>query len=159
MSDSKNPETIVLHAGWRSDPTTGSVAVPIHQTTSYQFNSTDHAASLFALAELGNISDTRLKTRRLMCWSNVSRRLMAVRRATGRSVRTTASPCVAEYCPRRRQYRITDRPYADDGGPAQHHERAWALRFSLLIPTIRKTSADAPFDERVTFYAETSPNP
>lgn len=55
MTDSKNPETIVLHSGWRSDPTTGSVAVPIHQTTSYQFNNTDHAASLFALSELGNI--------------------------------------------------------------------------------------------------------
>ena len=55
MTDSKNPETIVLHSGWRSDPSTGSVAVPIHQTTSYQFNNTDHAASLFALSELGNI--------------------------------------------------------------------------------------------------------
>jgi len=55
VTDSKNPETIVLHSGWRSDPTTGSVAVPIHQTTSYQFNNTDHAASLFALSELGNI--------------------------------------------------------------------------------------------------------
>lgn len=55
MTDFKNPETIVLHSGWRSDPTTGSVAVPIHQTTSYQFNSTEHAASLFALSELGNI--------------------------------------------------------------------------------------------------------
>ena len=55
MTESKNPETIVLHSGWRSDPTTGSVAVPIHQTTSYQFNNTDHAASLFALSELGNI--------------------------------------------------------------------------------------------------------
>ena len=55
MTDSKNPETLVLHAGWRADPTTGSVAVPIHQTTSYQFNSTEHASNLFALAELGNI--------------------------------------------------------------------------------------------------------
>ena len=55
MTDSKNPETIALHAGWRADPTTGSVAVPIHQTTSYQFNSTEHAANLFALSELGNI--------------------------------------------------------------------------------------------------------
>jgi O-acetylhomoserine (thiol)-lyase len=55
VTESKNPETIVLHSGWRSDPTTGSVAVPIHQTTSYQFNNTDHAASLFALSELGNI--------------------------------------------------------------------------------------------------------
>ena len=55
MTDSKNPQTQVLHAGWRSDPNTGSVAVPIHQTTSYQFNSTEHAANLFALSELGNI--------------------------------------------------------------------------------------------------------
>ena len=54
-TESKNPETIALHAGWRSDPTTNSVAVPIHQTTSYQFESTEKAASLFALAELGNI--------------------------------------------------------------------------------------------------------
>ncbi|CAA6603321.1 O-acetylhomoserine/O-acetylserine sulfhydrylase [Rhodospirillaceae bacterium LM-1] len=52
---SKNPETIVLHAGWRADPTTNSVAVPIHQTTSYQFKHTEHAANLFALKELGNI--------------------------------------------------------------------------------------------------------
>ncbi|MGC6472989.1 MAG: O-acetylhomoserine aminocarboxypropyltransferase/cysteine synthase family protein [Parvibaculales bacterium] len=55
MVESKNPETIVLHSGWRNDPTTGSVAVPIHQTTSYQFNDTDHASNLFALSELGNI--------------------------------------------------------------------------------------------------------
>ena len=54
-TDSKNPETLALHAGWRSDPTTNSVAVPIHQTTSYQFDSTEHAANLFALSELGNI--------------------------------------------------------------------------------------------------------
>ncbi len=55
MTNSQQPETIALHAGWRADPTTNSVAVPIHQTTSYQFNNTDHAANLFGLAELGNI--------------------------------------------------------------------------------------------------------
>ncbi|MAH88438.1 MAG: O-acetylhomoserine aminocarboxypropyltransferase [Pelagibacterales bacterium] len=57
MSNStyKNEETQVLHAGWRADPSTNSVAVPIHQTTSYQFNSADHAENLFALKELGNI--------------------------------------------------------------------------------------------------------
>jgi O-acetylhomoserine (thiol)-lyase len=52
---SEHPETIVLHAGYRSDPTTTAVAVPIYQTTSYQFNSPEHAANLFALKELGNI--------------------------------------------------------------------------------------------------------
>jgi O-acetylhomoserine (thiol)-lyase len=51
----KHPETLALHAGWRSDPTTGAVAVPIYQTTSYQFRDTEHAANLFALKELGNI--------------------------------------------------------------------------------------------------------
>src|ERR1700734_1765771 len=54
-SASKHPETIALHAGWRADPATGAVAVPIYQTTSYQFRDTEHAANLFALKELGNI--------------------------------------------------------------------------------------------------------
>ncbi len=48
-------ETIVLHAGHRKDESTTSVAVPIYQTTSYQFDSTDHASKLFSLQELGNI--------------------------------------------------------------------------------------------------------
>jgi len=44
-----------LHAGQTPDPTTGSRAVPIYQTTSYQFQNTEHAANLFALKEFGNI--------------------------------------------------------------------------------------------------------
>ena len=52
----KNPETIAIHGGeYRSDPTTKAVAVPIYRTTSYQFDSTEHAANLFALKEFGNI--------------------------------------------------------------------------------------------------------
>ena len=49
------PETLALHAGHRADPTTNAVAVPIYQTTSYQFESAEHAQKLFALQELGNI--------------------------------------------------------------------------------------------------------
>jgi O-acetylhomoserine (thiol)-lyase len=48
-------ESLVLHGGQEPDPTTGSRAVPIYQTTSYQFKDTDHAASLFGLKEFGNI--------------------------------------------------------------------------------------------------------
>jgi len=48
-------ETIGLHGGQVADPTTGARAVPIYQTTSYVFKSTDHAANLFALREFGNI--------------------------------------------------------------------------------------------------------
>jgi len=50
-----HPETIALHAGYRADPATGAVAVPIYQTTSYQFRDSAHAENLFALSELGNI--------------------------------------------------------------------------------------------------------
>jgi O-acetylhomoserine (thiol)-lyase len=46
---------LALHAGQQADPTTGSRAVPIYQTTSYVFKSSDHAANLFALKEFGNI--------------------------------------------------------------------------------------------------------
>lgn len=54
-SDTFKPETLALHAGYRADPTTNSVAVPIYQTTSYQFENAEHAQKLFALEELGNI--------------------------------------------------------------------------------------------------------
>jgi O-acetylhomoserine (thiol)-lyase len=55
MTDSMKPATQCLHAGQVPDPTTNSRAVPIYQTTSYTFNDTDHAASLFALQAFGNI--------------------------------------------------------------------------------------------------------
>ena len=54
-SNSPHPETLVLHAGYRFDPATMAVAVPIYQTTSYQFRDTEHAAKLFGLQEFGNI--------------------------------------------------------------------------------------------------------
>lgn len=58
MTASQRPfgfTTRQLHSGYTPDPTTGSRAIPIYQTTSYQFKSTEHAANLFALKELGNI--------------------------------------------------------------------------------------------------------
>ena len=48
-------ETLVLHGGQEADPATGARAVPIYQTTSYQFKNTEHAANLFSLTEFGNI--------------------------------------------------------------------------------------------------------
>jgi O-acetylhomoserine (thiol)-lyase len=56
MSDKKwSFETLQIHAGQTPDPTTGARALPLYQTTAYQFRDTQHAANLFALAELGNI--------------------------------------------------------------------------------------------------------
>ncbi|NQW09170.1 MAG: PLP-dependent transferase [Alphaproteobacteria bacterium] len=55
MTDYTNPETIVLHTAYHADPTTGAVAVPIYQTSSYDLGDTQNAADLFALKKLGNI--------------------------------------------------------------------------------------------------------
>ena len=55
MSDSYRFDTLALHGGQEPDPTTGSRAVPIYQTTSYNFKSPEHAADLFGLREFGNI--------------------------------------------------------------------------------------------------------
>src|SRR5690606_1696525 len=48
-------ETIAIHAGYQTDPTTKSVAVPIYQTVAYEFDSAQHGADLFNLAVPGNI--------------------------------------------------------------------------------------------------------
>ena len=48
-------DTLQVHAGQEVDPTTGSRAVPIYQTSSYVFNDAEHGANLFALKEFGNI--------------------------------------------------------------------------------------------------------
>ena len=50
MTTYNNPETNVLHAAFRTDSRTNAVAVPIYQTTSYQFDSTEHARKLFELS-------------------------------------------------------------------------------------------------------------
>ena len=47
-------DTLQVHAGQQVDPTTGSRAVPLYQTTSFQFKDADHAANLFGLREFGN---------------------------------------------------------------------------------------------------------
>ena len=55
MSAEWSFETIQIHAGQTPDPTTGARALPLFQTTAYQFRDTQHAANLFGLAEMGNI--------------------------------------------------------------------------------------------------------
>lgn len=55
MSENWSFETKQIHAGQTPDPTTGAIALPIYQTTAFQFRDTQHAADLFSLAEPGNI--------------------------------------------------------------------------------------------------------
>lgn len=83
-------DTLALHAGQTPDPTTGSRAVPIYQTTSYVFNDTDHAANLFALNEFGNIY-TRIQN---PTWDVLEQRVAALE--GGAAALVTASGQAAE---------------------------------------------------------------
>ena len=66
-------ETIAIHSGYETDPTTKAVAVPIYQTVAYAFDSTEHAAALFNL-EADGYRYTRIRTRPRRCWSGGSPR-------------------------------------------------------------------------------------
>ena len=99
MTTSKHPETQVLHAGFRSDPTTGAVAVPIYQTTSFDLGTTQDAVELFSLQKLGN-----LYTRVMNPTTDVLGQRMAaieggaaaLALASGQAAITTAIPTVAQ---------------------------------------------------------------
>ncbi len=80
MQERRKLDTLAVHAGQEAaDPTTGSRAVPIYQTSSYVFKSTEHAANLFALKELGNIY-TRLMNPTTDAFE---RRIAAIENGTG----------------------------------------------------------------------------
>ncbi len=83
-------DTLALHAGQSPDPTTGSRAVPIYQTTSYVFNSSEHAANLFGLKEFGNIY-TRIMN---PTWAVLEERIAALE--GGAAALATASGQAAE---------------------------------------------------------------
>ena len=69
-------ETIAIHGGYDTDPTTKSVAVPIYQTVAYEFDSAEHGAALFNLE--AEVSATAASaTRRTTCWNAASPLLRA----------------------------------------------------------------------------------
>ncbi|MFN8016535.1 MAG: bifunctional o-acetylhomoserine/o-acetylserine sulfhydrylase [Acidimicrobiales bacterium] len=91
MTDTWGFETKQIHAGQEPDPTTGSRAVPIYQTTSYQFRDSEHAANLFGLAEIGNIYTRSLNPTQGV----VEARLAALEGATATAVGLPGALAVA----------------------------------------------------------------
>ena len=108
MSDANTPkeETLALHAGQVPDSATNARAVPIYQTTSYVFNSTEHAANLFGLKEFGNIytrimnPTTDVLEKRLAALDGGSGALAV---ASGQSAITLADP---QHHPRGPEHRL-----------------------------------------------------
>tara|TARA_B110000971_G_scaffold221395_1_gene268348 strand:+ start:728 stop:2014 length:1287 start_codon:yes stop_codon:yes gene_type:complete len=158
MSDMKT-ETLVLHAGWRADPTTGSVAVPIHQTTSYQFNDTDHAASLFSLSELGNIY-TRLQNPTTDVLEQRIAALEGGAAALGVASGQTASTMAIQNLARVGDNIVSSTDlYGGTWNLFANTMKDMGIEVRFADPTNPQSFADAVDDKTRAFYAETLPNP
>jgi O-acetylhomoserine (thiol)-lyase len=156
---SKHPETLALHAGWRSDPTTHAVAVPIYQTTSYQFDSADHAANLFGLRELGNIY-----TRIMNPTADVfERRLAAIE--GGAAALALASGQAASAFAVQNLARAGDNIvsstdlYGGTWSLFAHTLKEQGIETRFVDPEDPEAFARATDDRTRAYYAETLPNP
>lgn len=158
MSDMKT-ETLLLHAGWRADETTGSVAVPIHQTTSYQFNNTEHASSLFALSELGNIYT------RIMNPTNdvLEQRVTALEggaAALAVASGQTASTMAIQNIARAGDNIVSSTDlYGGTWNLFANTMKDMGIEVRFVDPTDPQNFANAVDDKTRAFYAETLPNP
>ena len=158
-TDSKNPETIALHAGWRSDDTTTAVAVPIYQTTAYQFDSTEHAANLFGLAEMGNIYT------RIMNPTNdvLEQRIAALEGgAAGLAVASgqAASAMAIQNIARAGDNFVASTDlYGGTWNLFSNTMKDMGIECRFVDPTDPQAFANATDDRTRCYYAETLPNP
>lgn len=153
------PETQALHAGYRSDPATGAVAVPIYQTTSYQFNDAEHASNLFSLKELGNIY-----TRIMNPTTDVLEQRLAAMEG-GVAALAVASGQAASL------YTIQNIARAGDNFVASTHiyggtwnlfnvtARDMGIEVRFVDPSDPESFRKATDDKTRAYYAETLPNP
>lgn len=160
MADRQHPQTVALHGGdYRKDGSANSVAVPIHQTTSYQFDNADHASKLFALQELGNIY-----TRIMNPTTDVlEKRLAAIEGGAAAVAVASGSSAVA--------LAIQNVASAGDNIVASPH--LYGGTYNLFTNTLKQMGIEVRFadpknpqsfadlsDERTrAFFAETLPNP
>ena len=157
---STHSETLVLHGGnYRKDATTNAVAVPIYQTTSYQFDDTEHAGKLFALQELGNIY-TRIMNPTTQV---LEERLAAIEGGVAALAVASGSSAVA--------LAIQNVASAGDNIVASSH--LYGGTYNLFTNTLRQMGIEVRFadpanpdsfakasDERTrAYFGETLPNP
>lgn len=154
-----HPDTIAVHGGWRSDPTTGAVAVPIYQTTSYQFRNTEHAANLFALKELGNVY-TRLMNpthdvleKRLAALEGG---VAALALASGQAASTFA---VLNLCSAGDNFVTSTDLYGGTWNLFANTFKQLGIEARFVDPADPEGFARATDDKTRCYYAETLPNP
>ena len=161
MSDlhTTHPATLALHAGYRADSATNAVAVPIYQTTSYQFESTEHASNLFSLSELGNIY-----TRIMNPTTDVLEKRIAALEGGVAALAVSSGQTASAYA-------IQNLAVAGDnivsstdlyGGTwnlFQNTLRQQGIEVRFVDPSRPENFAEASDDRTRAYYAETLPNP
>lgn len=160
MSDKPlKPETIVLHAGWRRDVGQNSVAVPIHQTTSYQFDSTEHAEKLFGLQEFGNIYSRIMNPtcdvleQRLAALEGGAAALAV---SSGQAASTYA---VLNLCRSGDNFVCSTNIYGGTWNLFANTLKDLGIECRFVDPATPENFADAVDERTRCFYAETLPNP
>ncbi|MGE0222203.1 MAG: O-acetylhomoserine aminocarboxypropyltransferase/cysteine synthase family protein [Acetobacteraceae bacterium] len=156
---SKHPETLALHAGWRRDSATNSVAVPIYQTTSYQFDSTEHAANLFGLKELGNIY-TRIMNPTQDAFEQRIAALEGGVAALGLASGQAASAFSVQNLARAGDNIVTSTDlYGGTWNLFANTLKNQGIEARFVDPTDPEAFARATDDRTRAYYAETLPNP
>jgi O-acetylhomoserine (thiol)-lyase len=159
MTRQPHPETLVLHAGYRADPASGSVAVPIYQTTSYQFEDTRHAENLFALRELGNIY-TRIMN---PTCDVLEKRIAAVEGGAAAlavgSGQAASAFAVLNLCQAGDNFVSSTDLYGGTWNLFANTLRGLGVEVRFVDPTDPAAFAQATDQRTRCYYAETLPNP
>ncbi len=153
------PETVALHGGHRHDPQTNAVAVPIYQTTSYQFRDTEHAANLFALKELGNIY-----TRMMNPTTDVLEKRLAaldggVAGLATASGQSAATLCILNLCQAGDNFVSSTDLYGGTWNLFANTLTAMGIECRFVDPADPENFRNAADARTRCFFAETLPNP
>ena len=155
-----NPETIAIHGGdYRSDPATNAVAVPIYRTTSYQFKSTDHAANLFALGELGNIYSRIMNPTNAVFEERIAALEGGVAALGLASGQAASAYAIQNICSHGDNIVASSQLYGGTYNQFKNPLSDMGIEVRFVDPTDPQNFADATDDKTRAYYGEVLPNP
>lgn len=153
-----HPETLALHAGYRKDET-NAVAVPIHQTTAYEFDSTEHAENLFALKELGNIYSRIMNPTCDVLEKRISAMEGGVAGLAVASGQTASTFAILNLCRAGDNFVSSTDIYGGTWNLFANTLKDMGIECRFVDPADPEAFRAAVDDKTRCFYAETLPNP
>ena len=153
------PETIVLHSGHRSDKSTNAVAVPLYQTTSYQFDSTEHASKLFGLQELGNIYTRIMNPTTAVLEERISKLDKGVAALATSSGQAASNMAIQNICHSGDNFISSTDLYGGTWNLFSNTMKEMGIECRFVNPSNPEDFRNAIDDKTRCIYAETLPNP